>query len=323
MTTLTVRFIVSCFSICTFFAAACAAELYRYPVTLQNDLEKLLPVKYNYRIDVLYRRNFDPDGDAISNKFEFLLPHEKEGKQFDYMVVDWEGKHYKALRAELLDKDYSEYLPLTKDKSNTSPSVLYGDMLNGVREVVGTGKLGVYGIPERNFNSDAYLKAQPESSIYYFINQLDAFFPSAYLKNSAKGNNIESVVEHIEKSVLVGCKLGLPVYPFITHRYHPKSNRSKNALVPVEKFNEYIERLLEIEVSDCRLAGLIWWDSDLKKYTPGIAPKSMDRRGKVLITMDIESSGGVEKYYKNTTSKYALIIEELLMLYRPVKSKEK
>ncbi|WP_166805114.1 hypothetical protein [Nitrosococcus wardiae] len=238
-------------------------------------------------LPVIYQKNIDPDNDGIFDRHRFVEYATDNFVNYDGLIaLDWEGKAYQ----DLIDIFTPMELNNTA-KSYIDPLVLLKNI--NLRKI----ETGYYGLPSKysTRNNTDHKEKNHLDELYSFV---DVLYPSLYLnKNSIfPGESIGFVKQHLLNALKTGCSKK-KIYAFITHRWHPNSKYSPNALIPISIFEKYITTIKNTNHKGCFLDGIVWWGADEIWYDK-----------KKSVRDSINKYGSIQKFIQQEIEKYANVI---------------
>ncbi len=245
------------------------------------------------------RKYIDPDKDGVFNKIEFLQRlTELFPNRLDEAIVmlDWEGKHYKAINKNKGDspefrhaeKRLIEVLSVAK---NHRPNV----------------KFGFYAIPGRKYWKITQEWKEKYSDFVNIANASDILFPSLYLLYSERDTNEKGQLQYVQNNVTRALALGVesnrPVYPVIWHRYAVGNKKRGLSLVPLKEMKKHVKQILEVHYEKKKAESLVWWGSD--RYYYNIKQKN--------VLKEVFKNETFEEYFSRYYFSYLYEINKLIV----------
>lgn len=236
----------------------------------------------------------DPDNDMIVNEsllraqISKLFPNSNDS---GIGILDWEGKAMNILSSASADDPkfltaLQQYQRAVRIGQTMRPNVRWA----------------VYGLPFReywNINSkweERCMKLLP------LLKMCDIITPSLYSLYPAsvgKGYDEKYVSGNVQLALKIGLMIGKPVYPYIWHRLPDDS------LIPKDQFLKHTGSILRQSYKGNKVAGLIWWGSDLYSLNVKAKPLLMEIGSKSNFTpyhdkWFIDYAGGLLNEMKNS-----------------------
>lgn len=245
-----------------------------------------------YKMLVIYQQNLDEDQDGILDIDEYMnnIRIALEGLN-NIIVLDWEGEPYLKITNNVVDSsevgkivlNYLEAISILKKHSGFNIDV------------------GYFGFPSKGSTRRESIN-QETDTLFDLYDSVDVLFPSLYMNKRGISYNseLEFIKKHLQNALKISCGSTKKVYPFITHRWHPKSRYSANQLIPLPIFEEYIKAIKGISYENCYIDGIVWWGAD----------DHWARKGREVIKKSLSNYSTIEDYNTKVISNYANIIEK-------------
>lgn len=239
-------------------------------------------------IKIIYQNFIDPDNDnrvdtdVLRKRITALFPNANDG---GYGVIDWEAKGF-------FDK-----LPAN------DPG--FGQLANEYRTAIRTAKKlrpnvkwGFYGLPFRKYMSYNNEWRQRNMSVAPILKEADFIAPSLYAffpDSLREKDNKDYVEQNVSMALQIGKQLNKPVLPFVWNRWHDGNKQYGLKLIPVDEFQRLIQRILSVDYSGQKVAGVIWWGADQYFYSKK-APAVVNEQARF---------SSFNAYQSNTINSYA------------------
>jgi hypothetical protein len=177
------------------------------------------------------------------------------------IALDWEGPIMAIL----------EKGNLNQNKEYIDAADAYRLAYRTVKKIRPRATVGFYRFPIRNYHNRGETWRARNRSLEPLLSEFDALFPSVYdfydSESKAESRDIDYVNENIEEALLIGDRIGKPVYPFVWHRYHPSNKRKPEWLIPIVEFENHMSAVALAEVEGKHVDGIVWWGSDYVKFS--------------------------------------------------------
>ena len=178
------------------------------------------------------------------------------------IVLDWEGEAMKVLNAG------EGASPLKYQRYYRGFTEAY----RLVKEIRPNATVGYYGFPIRDYWNRNASWRQKNRGLDTLISQFDAVFPSVYdFYNNRLSDKSDSlyVADNIKEALLMGQRIGRPVYPFVWHRYHPSNKKVGRQLIPIPEWSDHLRNIVNTNINGQRVNGLFWWSNEYGKFIQG------------------------------------------------------
>lgn len=215
------------------------------------------------RVYVIYQQHFvTPDGLVLDEarlreRISKIIPDEKSK---DIIVLDWEGDRMKQLLRGAT----------TRSQQYEEAKVNFVRAYRTVKSMRPNTTVGFYGFPERNYWKRNEEWRTRNDSLMDFLKATDALFPSIYDFYRTTDKNREQELayarENTQEALRMGAALGIPVYPFVWHRYHESNKELKRQLIPEAEFQEHVNAVVNTTWEGRKVEGIVWWSSEQYFY---------------------------------------------------------
>lgn len=217
------------------------------------------------------------------------------------IVIDWEGAPMNALKSNI------------GSAAQIAQVQEYVKAIQILKSACPRAKVGIYALPWRQYwNRDAAWRSANDA-LAPIIDASDAVFPSIYEfyeegvdQSITEQSEKEYVQEVIEESLRLA--RGKPVYPFVTHRYHPSNARLKNRTVSSVELRRDFVNALNTRYQGARPAGLLWWAAD--HYYASIATATWNVSQQPYYDISIEWQNAFS-FDKNSQESYTQYVDRI------------
>lgn len=179
-------------------------------------------------------------------------------KSNEYVVLNWEGEVYKAIRKGPDSPDFIR------------ASELFIKAYDIVKKIRPYTRVGYYGFPIREYwKRDDNWKLR-NRTLDDFLSHFDVLYPSLYDfydsgTYQGKGD-LAYVHDNVQEALLMGIRLNKPVLPFIWHRYHTSNKLKARELIPVDEFIDHVTAAASVNEGGKSIDGVIWWGSEYSAF---------------------------------------------------------
>lgn len=234
-------------------------------IFLQEGFKKIVLV--NQRRIVQENNPWLFDEVILRSNIERLVP---DSQSEEMIVLNWEGKAYKAIQAGPGHPDYER----------ASEQFIAAYKL--VKHLRPRTKVGYYGFPIRDYwNRDDAWRAR-NRSLDPFMANFEVLFPSIYdfYDSSTKrgSGDLDYVRENVEEALRTGSRIGKLVMPFVWHRYHTSNKTKRLQLIPLPEFAAHVGAAAGARFEDKSIDGLVWWSSEYSSFAKANRKKYADKQ---------------------------------------------
>ncbi|SEW44491.1 Hyaluronidase [Chitinophaga sp. YR573] len=279
------------------FKVAGGPKLYIGMEDVGPKLQSFMDQKNIMRVHVIYQRYVEPKGDMkvdeslLVSTIERIFPDKNAS---GIGIMDIEGKPAAILYAkDEDDPDYQSilnnyYLKALRIAKNTRPNVYWG----------------YYNLPFNAFwNRTDKWKANSKK-VASLLRECDIMFPSLYeyYPNSRVISNQSYVNDNLANALSLAKQLGVPVMPFVWHRWHPSNHKIGYTLISLDDFKSHVQSILSAGKGNPLFAGIVWWGYDA--YLNKVKNNNLMKEVAV-------SRGNFNDYHDDMTLQYATEIMKL------------
>ena len=195
------------------------------------------------------------DETVLADNVKKYIP---DSSSSEFVVLNWEGPAYLALQKG----------PSHADFNRAAEEFIKAIEL--VKELRPNCKVGYYGFPVRNYWKRSDNWRQRNRSLDDFLSHFDVLFPSVYDFYDSDAfigrDDLGYVRDNVEEAINSGIRLGVPVMPFVHHRYHPSNGELGRKIIPPQEFESHVAAAAQTNVGGRRIDGVVWWSSEYSWY---------------------------------------------------------
>jgi hypothetical protein len=229
---------------------------------LYPQVENLMPQHNAIRLLTAYQGCMDANDDGLFDGMAVMQEYFDDWVPANYdgpLCLDWEGTaaHYLVgNNLELRERTVQQFVIA----------------LNAARQLRPSAKVGMYGLPIREYWNRNQAWRDREHSFAPIYNASDCVFPSVYdlYKNGESPfHNAEMDITYVREMVEMALEMsqGKPVYPFVWPRFHTSNPESGFELIPVAELKSHAAAIFDGDYQGDRADGLVWWGGDQWFYS--------------------------------------------------------
>lgn len=244
---------------------------YPYPEPSMDDERQIIDMTGHAAVVPLYRSN---NGVAGINLTQGGIDRDQDGRLDDaeafkrmirrrvpagftgYVALDWEEPIFSALKKPASSREFKDAV------TQLTQAIAIA------RSERPTARWGFYGLPLREYWKRDDTWRTRSRALVDVVKACDWLGPSVYNVYKAPDDRPAAEIrkyarEHAEMALELGRLAGgKPVFPWVTHRYHPSNKNWADHVVPESEFRNILAGVRDARYNGERVAGVIWWGAD-------------------------------------------------------------